>query len=94
MSGRVLEALDKARLDRNYVSPAYLRDDLAEFLTTQDRGVFWLQAPAHVGKTTFVQVSPSRRAVTSRSSRASSRGTAARSSRTTAAGNTAPACPA
>jgi len=53
--GRVLEALDKARLDRNYVSPAYLRDDLAEFLTTQDRGVFWLQAPAHVGKTTFVQ---------------------------------------
>jgi hypothetical protein len=31
------------------------RDDLAEFLTTQDRGVFWLQAPAHVGKTTFAQ---------------------------------------
>jgi len=53
--GRVLEALDKARLDRNYVSPAYLRDDLAEFLTTQERGVFWLQAPAHIGKTTFVQ---------------------------------------
>jgi hypothetical protein len=27
--GRVLEALDKARVDRNYHSPAYLRDDLA-----------------------------------------------------------------
>jgi hypothetical protein len=52
---RVLEAFDKARLDRNYVSPAYLRDDLAEFLTTRERGVFWVQAPAHVGKTTFVQ---------------------------------------
>jgi hypothetical protein len=53
--GHVLEALDKARLDRDYLSPAYLRDDLAEFLTTHDSGVFWLQAPAHVGKTTFVQ---------------------------------------
>ena len=53
-SGRVLEALDKARIDRIYHSPAYLRDDLAEFLRSNDRGVFWLQAPAHVGKTTFV----------------------------------------
>jgi hypothetical protein len=53
--GRVLEALDKARVDRNYLSPGYLRDDLAEFLRTHDRGVFWLQAPAHIGKTTFVQ---------------------------------------
>ena len=54
-SGRVLEALDKARIDRNYRSPGYLRDDLADFLRSHDRGVFWLQAPAHVGKTTFVQ---------------------------------------
>jgi hypothetical protein len=54
-SSHVLEALDKARVDRNYHSPAYLRDDLADFLHTHDRGVFWLQAPAHVGKTTFVQ---------------------------------------
>ncbi|WP_354102072.1 MULTISPECIES: hypothetical protein [unclassified Bradyrhizobium] len=53
--GRVLEALDKARVDRNYLSPTYLRDDLADFLRTHDHGVFWLQAPAHVGKTTFVQ---------------------------------------
>jgi hypothetical protein len=51
----VLEALDKARVDRNYFSPAYLRSDLADFLRSHDRGVFWLQAPAHVGKTTFVQ---------------------------------------
>lgn len=53
--GHVLEALDKARVDRNYLSPAYLRDDLADFLGTHDRRVFWLQAPAHVGKTTFIQ---------------------------------------
>lgn len=53
--GRVLEALDKARIDRNYFSPAYLRDDVADFLRSHDRGVFWLQAPAHVGKSTFVQ---------------------------------------
>jgi hypothetical protein len=54
-SGRVLEALDKARIEHSYLSPAYLRDDLAHFLRTHDRGVFWLQAPAYVGKTTFVQ---------------------------------------
>jgi hypothetical protein len=32
-----------------------LCDDFADFLRTHDRGVFWLQAPAHVGKTTLVQ---------------------------------------
>lgn len=51
----VLEALDRARVDRNYLSPAYLRADLAAFLEAQDRGVYWLQAPANIGKTTFVQ---------------------------------------
>jgi hypothetical protein len=53
--GRVLEALDKERVDRNYLPPAYLRDDLVAFLKKHERGVFWLQAPAHVGKTMFVQ---------------------------------------
>jgi hypothetical protein len=51
----VLEALDKAQVDRDYLSPAYLRKDLAAFLQTHEHGVFWLQAPAHIGKTTFVQ---------------------------------------
>ena len=49
----VIEALDSARLDRNYVSPAYLRDSLAEYLNNNSKGVYWLQAPAHIGKTTF-----------------------------------------
>ena len=49
----VIEALDSARLDRNYISPAYLRDSLAEYLDNNSKGVYWLQAPAHIGKTTF-----------------------------------------
>jgi hypothetical protein len=51
----VLRALDRARVDRNYDSPAYLRADLAAFLAENASGVYWLQAPAHVGKTTFIQ---------------------------------------
>lgn len=51
----VVERLDRARVERNYLSPEYLRRDLADFITHHDRGIYWLQAPAHVGKTTFVQ---------------------------------------
>lgn len=53
--GWVLRALDRARVDRNYRSPRYLRADLAAFLAERSRGVYWLQAPAHIGKTTFIQ---------------------------------------
>lgn len=51
----VVEALDAARVDRRYRSPGYLRARLAAFLRERPRGVYWLQAPAHVGKTTLVQ---------------------------------------
>ena len=51
---RIIEALDEARLDRNYKSPEYLRKPFAQFLENNDRGIFLLRAPAHVGKTTFV----------------------------------------
>lgn len=51
---RIIEALDEARLDRNYKSPEYLREPFAQFLRSNDRGIFLLKAPAHVGKTTFV----------------------------------------
>jgi tetratricopeptide (TPR) repeat protein len=51
----VVEQLDAARVDRRYRSPGYLRDPLAAFLRERTRGVYWLQAPAHVGKTTLVQ---------------------------------------
>lgn len=53
--GRVLLALDRARVDRNYLSPEYLRADFAAFLAERPGGIYWLQAPAHIGKTTFVQ---------------------------------------
>ena len=47
--------LDALRIDRLYRSPALLRRPLAAFIAAHDRGLFWLQAPAHVGKTTFAQ---------------------------------------
>ena len=50
-----IERLDRLRVDRRYRSPEYLRKALRDFMATADRGVFWLQAPAHIGKTTFVQ---------------------------------------
>jgi len=56
--GWVLRALDQARVDRNYRSPRYLRADLAAFLAECAGGVYWLQAPAHVGKTTFDESRP------------------------------------
>ncbi len=52
---QVLLALDRARVDRNYRSPTYLRTDLAAFLSSRPSGIYWLQAPAHVGKTIFIQ---------------------------------------
>jgi hypothetical protein len=51
----VVARLDDARVERHYISPRYLREPLARFVTKRPRGLYWLQAPAHVGKTTFVQ---------------------------------------
>ncbi|OUD13060.1 hypothetical protein [Thioflexithrix psekupsensis] len=52
-------ALDKLlkekSLDAEYLSPTYLRQPLAEFITQHSRGIFYLHAPAHVGKSLFVQ---------------------------------------
>lgn len=47
--------LDLAALDAAYVSPTYLRTPLREFLLTTDRGLYWLRAPAGIGKTLFVR---------------------------------------
>ncbi len=54
-SGAAMLHLDRMRIDQRYQSPGHLRDPLAAFIAGHDRGVFWLQAPAHVGKTTFAQ---------------------------------------
>jgi tetratricopeptide (TPR) repeat protein len=54
-SGSTIARLDRARVEHAYFSPGYLREGLARFINETDRGVYWLRAPAHVGKTTFVQ---------------------------------------
>jgi hypothetical protein len=51
----IVETLDAARVDRRYLSPKYLRQSITEFVSSRSQGVMWLQAPAHVGKTTLVQ---------------------------------------
>jgi tetratricopeptide (TPR) repeat protein len=54
-SGKMEELLERKALDADYISPAYLRDPLREFLKTHERGIYWLRAPAHIGKTQFVR---------------------------------------
>ncbi|MFC7517606.1 tetratricopeptide repeat protein [Herbaspirillum sp. GCM10030257] len=55
----VARMLDEQAVEHDYLSPVYLRTPLKTFIETsidQNRGgVFWLQAPAHVGKSTFVR---------------------------------------
>ena len=55
----IARLLDEQSVEHDYLSPAYLRNPLRSFieasLEAQRGGVFWLQAPAHVGKSTFVR---------------------------------------
>ena len=51
----IVALLDDTALDRRYLSPGYLRDPLRDFLSGERRGIFWLQAPGHIGKSLFVQ---------------------------------------
>lgn len=46
---------DFSTQDAAYVSPSYLRTPLREFLLTNDRGLYWLRAPAGLGKTLFAR---------------------------------------
>ena len=52
--GSVLALLDETAIDRRYLSPAYLRAPLRTFIDGQERGIWWLQAPGHLGKSLFV----------------------------------------
>lgn len=54
-AAETLKALDSARIDRNYKSPTYLRNAFRDFFEENTSGIFWLRAPAHTGKTTFIQ---------------------------------------
>ncbi len=52
------ELLQEKSLEAEYLSPQYLRQPLLDFIDQQERGVFWLRAPAHMGKSLFVHGLP------------------------------------
>ncbi|WP_409408493.1 hypothetical protein AAE485_08060 [Acidithiobacillus ferriphilus] len=63
----VVELLESQSVEKEYLSPAYLRDPLRNFIESRREencgGGYWLQAPAHVGKSTFVRGLDTRYAV-------------------------------
>lgn len=52
---QIEELLRDKALEARYIEPTYLRQPFITFLQTYDRGVFWLTAPGHVGKSIFVR---------------------------------------
>ncbi|MBO8087718.1 MAG: hypothetical protein J7D61_16915, partial [Marichromatium sp.] len=49
-----LALFDTLAFEARYLSPDWLRAPLRDFIAANDRGVLWLQAPGHVGKSLFV----------------------------------------
>ncbi|WP_216819294.1 hypothetical protein, partial [Thiohalocapsa sp. ML1] len=49
-----LALFDTLAFEARYLSPDWLRAPLRDFIAGNDRGVLWLQAPGHVGKSLFV----------------------------------------
>lgn len=47
------ELLETKLLEARYLRPDYLREPLQRFVEARDRGVFWLTAPSHTGKSVF-----------------------------------------
>ncbi len=45
--------LETKLLEAHYLQPDYLREPLRRFVEARDRGVFWLTAPSHTGKSVF-----------------------------------------
>lgn len=48
-------AFDCSAMDAAYVSPTYLRAHMRDYLYNYDKGAYWLRAPSHTGKTSFVR---------------------------------------
>ncbi|MFO1419572.1 MAG: SAM domain-containing protein [Candidatus Competibacteraceae bacterium] len=48
------ELLETKLLEARYLRPEYLREPFRHFVEARDRGVFWLTAPSHTGKSVFV----------------------------------------
>ena len=51
----VSELLDGTDFEREYVPPTYMADGIRRFLEEHDRGIVWLRAPAHTGKTVIAE---------------------------------------
>lgn len=49
--------VNSLKLESNFTTPEYLNDLLNEYLENEgfDSDLFWLQAPAHIGKSTFIK---------------------------------------
>jgi hypothetical protein len=54
LDSQVDELLQSKSLEAEYLPVDYLREPLRAFLESHDAGVWWLQAPAHIGKSLFV----------------------------------------
>ena len=50
----IVQLLDAIAVERRFLPPEYLNAALRAFLGRHPRGVLWLSAPAHVGKSLFV----------------------------------------
>lgn len=48
------DLLQMKSLDTDYMSPSFLRRRLKAFIEKHDRGICWLRAPDHMGKSVFV----------------------------------------
>ena len=59
LNEEVAHMLDEQSVEKGYLSPQYLREPLtayiADRLAQMRGGLYWLRAPAHVGKSTFVR---------------------------------------
>lgn len=51
----VVQLLDDIMFDNRFISPEWLRGALRRHMEAHSSGIFWLQAPGHIGKTMFVR---------------------------------------
>lgn len=54
-SREVVRLLDDIMFDKRYMSPMWIREALAAHMHASAGGIFWLEAPAHIGKTMFLR---------------------------------------
>ena len=54
LNQNIVKLLEEKSLEASYLPPIYLHKAFSDFMKTHDNGIFWLQAPAHIGKSIFV----------------------------------------